>query len=355
MKSTAKKLPARKPPKRAPPRDLRSVPKAAPAPVPAMQKVAELPDTASIQSRAMLVSISIRAWNPKRTDKVITEDVAKSHQIEKGWGEYKRTAINVKHPAWVKLINRKARLRDRYYQLTLPWGRDGSRILTTALFEKFSEEMRGLTREFLKESVPEFCDVFPELVTAAKQALNGAFNDADYPEHIAAKFDVEWHFGPLPAASDFRADLSTGAVKDIRSDIEDEVNRSMREAMKEPYSRLYDAISRLADRCADKPVDRSKKKSQANSHKRFSDTLITGLQDLIECLPAFNITNDPQLEALRVQAGKLIEGVSADALREVPTTRQRVATDARKMRDTMSAYMGSASTVDDEEDSTDEE
>lgn len=285
--------------------------------------------TNALSERAMLASLNIRRWSPALTDKKITHEVATSHAVsEKRAGKYRKNAIDVKAPSFQAVVSAASELRNQHYFYTLPWSQDGARILPSAVFEKYSNEMRKLRLTFDK-SVQGFVDDYPRLMLVAKRELNGMYNQADYPTNIAAKFGVDIAFMPMPDSQDFRASLSESAVSEIKKGIEAELQKTTQLAMHEPYERLYTHISRMVERLSDKKAI-------------FRDTLVTGLADLCAILPGLNLMGDPQLDDLRKRAESLIANVDPQDLRDVPAVRRDVARKAAEIQSIMAPLMGGA-------------
>lgn len=285
--------------------------------------------TNALSERAMLASLNIRRWSPALTDKKITHEVATSHAVsEKRAGKYRKNAIDVKAPSFQAVVSAASELRNQHYFYTLPWSQDGARILPSAVFEKYSNEMRKLRLTFDK-SVQGFVDDYPRLMLVAKRELNGMYNQADYPTNIAAKFGVDIAFMPMPDSQDFRASLSESAVSEIKKGIEAELQKTTQLAMHEPYERLYRHISRMVERLSDKQAI-------------FRDTLVTGLADLCAILPGLNLMGDPQLDDLRKRAESLIANVDPQDLRDVPAVRRDVARKAAEIQSIMAPLMGGA-------------
>jgi hypothetical protein len=285
--------------------------------------------TNALSERAMLASLNIRRWSPALTDKKITHEVATSHAVsEKRAGKYRKNAIDVKAPSFQAVVSAASELRNQHYFYTLPWSQDGARILPSAVFEKYSNEMRKLRLTFDK-SVQGFVDDYPRLMLVAKRELNGMYNQADYPTNIAAKFGVDIAFMPMPDSQDFRASLSESTVSEIKKGIEAELQKTTQLAMHEPYERLYMHISRMVERLSDKKAI-------------FRDTLVTGLADLCAILPGLNLMGDPQLDDLRKRAESLIANVDPQDLRDVPAVRRDVARKAAEIQSIMAPLMGGA-------------
>jgi hypothetical protein len=284
-------------------------------------------NTSPLSERAMLASLNIRRWQAARTDKKITSEVAAQHAVkEKRAGKYRKNAIDVEAPSFVAVGSAAGELRTRHYFFTLPWSQDGSRILPSAMFVEYSEEMRKLRISF-DRTVKAFIDDYPTLKSAARLELNGMYNEQDYPDNISAKFGLDIVIMPLPDSQDFRASLSASAVAEIKEGIAAELQHSLNVAMRDPYERLYSHISRMVDRLSDKKGV-------------VRDTLITGLADLCAILPGLNLTSDPKLDELRKRAEKMIAGVDPQDLREVPSVRRDVARQAAEIQNMMASFMG---------------
>jgi hypothetical protein len=284
----------------------------------------------SLNTRAMLASLTIHRWQATLTDKKVSRDIAQRHDVsERRAGKYRKYAINVESPSFKATNSAASNIRHEHYWLTLPWGQDGARILTAAGFETYSAKMRQLRSEF-EAAAEAFALDYPALHEAAKIELNGLYDPKDYPRDVRAKFGIELSIMPLPDAGDFRAELSSDAVAEIRSNIEQELARTTSAAMRDPYERLHQHISRMVNALKDpKGI--------------FRDSLVTGLAELCNVLPALNLTNDQQLESLRMQAEGLIAGISAEQLRDVPSIRSDVAQRAQAIQDVMAGFMGAQS------------
>ncbi len=295
--------------------------------------------TAPLSSRAMIVSLNISHFNPAITDKAVTDEVHQTHNVSERSGKYRKNRIDTDAPVWKQYIAARSALRTKYYEMTLPWGQDGSRILTTLLFDKFTEEMRKLA-EKVNEAADEFVAAFPDLKAQAKEALNGMYRESDYPTNIAAKFDVRWKFQGLSTADDFRAEISQEHVTEIRKEIEEDLRHTAEEAMKEPYKRLFECINRMVEQIEKlhAPVTAGKKAPSAKV--TIQDTLISNLAQLCQILPGLNLTGDERLAELGKRAMAMVQDITAEDIREQPKTRREVHTKAKELQNTMAQFMG---------------
>ena len=80
----------------------------------------------------------------------------------------------------------------------------------------------------------------------------------------------------------------------------------------------------------------------AGNVKRFNDTIITNLQDLIAILPGLNITQDPHLAAIADRAAAELSSIDPQTLRDSDSARARTASSAASICATMAAHLGIA-------------
>jgi|SRR5580700_337645 hypothetical protein len=278
-----------------------------------------------LSEKAMLVSLNIRSWEAKRTDKKATGELAKLHNVKASKLAVRKESIDTDAPSYKAVKTAMSEMRQLHYELTLPWGRDGSQILTTMLFDDYCTKMRAC-QDKIKRAVAKFTDDMPRLVSDAKADLNGLFNPLDYPSNIKAKFSCEFFITPIPEADDFRAKLNADEVDDIKKRIRESQDQIIHEAMQAAFQRLYDAIHRMVEKLSD-------------PDGIFRDTLVTNLVDLCQILPGLNLTGDEKLDQLRKRAERMIEDINPQELRDEPKVRRSVAKQAREIESLMGAFM----------------
>lgn len=76
--------------------------------------------------------------------------------------------------------------------------------------------------------------------------------------------------------------------------------------MRNVWDRVYDQLKHMSER-----IDYTN-----DNKKRFNDTLVGNLRDLVGMLPDFNVANDPRLTRLHAELDAALVGVTPDGLRE---------------------------------------
>lgn len=275
-------------------------------------------------SRAMLVTLHISQWSATRTDRAATEEVARNHGVNaRRAGRYQKHAIDVKYPTFAAVGAAASELRRVHYWHTLPWAQDGARILPAQAFLDYGQAINA-ARAKLELAVDEFVASWPVLVQAAQAELNGLFNPRDYPDAAALRgeFGVRTGILPLPSARDFRVQLAQDAIDTVRADIDATVAEGIATAMREPFHRVREHLRRMAERL-----------SQPDAI--FRDSLVEGLRDLAAVLPSLNLTGDPALVALESQLRDMLDGLTAQALREDKQLRAQIAVEAATLEATI--------------------
>lgn len=286
--------------------------------------------------KAVLVSVTISQWTARRLDRKVTDETNERHHAQKDAGRYNKLLIDPQHLAEITALVSKA--RKVHYQLTQPWTDEGPRILSNLLYRKFADEFRTLKREFA-DAADRFCAAYPDYVEQRKQALNGMFNQADYPtaEEIRSKFDLDFVVTPFLEAADWRSDLDEEIVAEIRADLETRSVNVVDNAMKHTVTQIIERVGAMATKLA-AFVPSGGKGSPAENV--FRDSLVENVRELAEVLPAFNLTNDPKLAGVIERIQHELCGEDAKSLRENDGARAAVAKSAEEIVAAVSDLFG---------------
>ncbi len=283
-------------------------------------------DTNNLSTKAVLVGIAIHGWQARKYDRKVSLEVAEKHAATQDAGRFNKHLLPGGAASYEAVHKKGRELRAFYYENTLPWSKDGQRILPTANYEKFSEGVRALRREY-ETLAREFAREYPILKEDAKLLLNGMFQNSDYPDpsEMMVKFSVEIETLPLPVASDFRVDLGKDEVERIQKELQSRLEKEFANANKDLWTRLQNTVSNIVERLS-------------FPDSKFHDTLISNLQDLVNLIPSLNVTGDSNLEAVRKRC-EVLTAHSPAALRTDIEVRADVAKQAREISRIMDAYM----------------
>lgn len=277
-----------------------------------------------LSERAVLTSLHIGMWAGEVLDRKITDEVATTHNAEKDAGRYTKRLFSRKAQHGIVVCLNEARRAHR--AMTLPWGDDGTRILSAAGFMLHSESMRDARIRF-EEAVEAFLRDYPnEHMAEAKVRLKKMFDANDYPplEKARNRFNFDVEITPVPERGDLRVKLSNEQVKSITKDIEQRTQQRLDAAMQDVFIRIRDVAERMAERLrAFKPHP-----GMGRPEGIFKDSLVGNIKELAELLPSLNLTEDQRIEDLRQRLINELTAFDPKELREDIVIREQTARNA---------------------------
>lgn len=291
-----------------------------------MLQVTNATKIASPLSRTtVLVAVNISQWTARKLDRRATAETNERHGASADAGRYNKLLIEAKRLETINGIVSAA--RTLHYKMTRPWADEGLRILPNALYEEFSNKFRVLKREF-EDAAEAFCREYPCFIKEREADLGSLYDPKDYPavEEIRSKFNLELRVLPFPDAEDFRSDLDNDTVADIRREIADTTNKVVDDAMKATAREIVERVGHMAEKLKTYKGKGTTKKGEPNTY--FRDSLVENVRELAKLLPAFNLTNDPKVDAVIERINRELCVEDAQTLREHAGARAIVAKSA---------------------------
>lgn len=270
----------------------------------------------SISASAVLVELNISVWPASKVDREVTDQVNTSAGAV-------RDAAQTKKNLFAGTSLRKdiekfaARVRLYHNQRTLPWADKGERLLPTKLFMEYKQHMNNYEVQF-DMMCSNFFAQYPTLVAAAPANLGSLFKADDYPviDEVKQKFAFKRTVKPVPEAGDFRLDVPSEDLVELKAMFEQQQSEKLKEAVREPWERLHNMLTMLSEKMTDVEGDDTK--------KRYHDTLISNPLELCDLLTKLNITNDPKLEDARKQLEITMLGANLDSIKEHGSARSEL-------------------------------
>lgn len=288
-----------------------------------------------LTSRAMLTQLSVKQWTGRKLDKRITQEVNASHGAAADAGRYNKVLIA--RDALAEIATIVGAARADHAKWSLPWMQDGTRIMPADAFGRYSAVMQR-HRESFEKAVAAFVSAYPTYVDDARDRLNGMFNESDYPSpgDIARRFQWKVTVLPMPDAADFRVDLGDDKVDQIKAQITATMENAVADAMGDAWTRLHRVVTAMADK-----LKSYKPKTQTDKAQGiFRDSLVENVRELVEVLPALNLTGDARLAAMVDKARASLTKHDAKALRDDDIARREVQEAAQAIAEDMAAFMG---------------
>ena len=283
-----------------------------------------------LQDKAMLIRPSLSKFTPYKYDHNMSRDTARLYGADNDFVRTTKRLVSKSVFAGIEKMD--SEIRQFVYHHTRPWFDEGWRILATALY---FDVVDGIGTRFDKRQslVDEFVSQWPSIKEQAKSALNGAYNEDDFPDNIASRFKADVTFMPIPRAGDFRAE---GIDPQDIAKIEEDTLARIQEQFKsnDLWKRVFDSVQRISDRLHNYGTD-----SEGRVVNKFHDTLIGNLRDLTSILPKLNITNDESLSDMHKRLEQELCVFDAQDLRESEVIREDVAAKADRILADVAAFM----------------
>lgn len=279
----------------------------------------------NLTDRALLVHLNVSQWTARKHDKRASKEVTTAHGAASAAGRFNKSLLPMNDK--LENIHRKTTLiRTKYYESTLPWGIDGTRMLPTTNYLSFMSDFRKEKGEW-ESLVQDFLDEYDQMKLDAQRILGSLYDPADYPTalELRHKFKMDMAVFPVPSA-DFRVAIGSEELTRIQQDVERRVKEAEQAALKDVWNRLYERVKHMAEKLSDPKAI-------------FRDSMVENARELCALLPRLNFADDPNLEAMRQQVeASLIK--HPDALRNDPDLRRDTAATAKDIMDKMSVFMG---------------
>jgi hypothetical protein len=265
------------------------------------------PPTPSISSSSMLVELSISQWTGRKLDRKASEDVTAQNEAETGVANVNKKLL-ADCAELVAVHKLTGSIRNLSYSMTLPWSDTGLRLIPTARYFKYHQQMTALQTEW-ENAVASFLQGYEWEISKAEVKLGRMFHRDEYPtvSSLTNKFAFRLSYIPLPEAGDFRIDVGNEAMTQITQHYQDYYSRQLTNAMNDIWHRTYDALSTMSDR-----LDYS----DADTKKVFKKGLVENVLKMVDMLDVYNVGNDSQMAAMKVKLETAMRGITPEALRE---------------------------------------
>ena len=156
---------------------------------------------------AMLVSLRINAWSGRLYDRQASNHVAAHHEASANAGRYNKRLLP--KAAFAALTATMSAARSSHYDQSLPWDYQGSRLLTVANYERYTELLNALRERVVRERA-RFIEDYDDYIDQSRMDLGRLFRIEDYPmkEALQGKFAIRYRIVPsLTPTTSWRSSL----------------------------------------------------------------------------------------------------------------------------------------------------
>jgi hypothetical protein len=182
-------------------------------------------------------------------------------------------------------------IRKYFLEQTLPWADSGVRLLPQSKFFDYSNELSNFD-VVRQQKIDEFFANYDDHIRNAQSTLGNLFRSEFYPSEHAArkKFKFTSDVQPVPSSGDFRTDAPKAELKAMEDSLAAKMERAAELAEKDLAERLAGPLAKL--------VEKMNAAEAEGKKPLFRDTLIGNIREIVEKIPAFNITGNPAFDSL---------------------------------------------------------
>ncbi|MFH1985524.1 MAG: hypothetical protein ABIL58_27115 [Pseudomonadota bacterium] len=271
----------------------------------------------SIQETAIRVSLTITKWGVSKRDDEVTSKAIAEAEATADAGNFNKRLLAKRYTENIDRIANEA--RKLFRESTLPWGKK-DRILPMAMLEDFRLKIKAIKREYF-QAVGTLALVFPSAVAERASELGAMHNPNEYPsvDDLQKAYTFELDVANIEDANDLRVAVSKEAADEIAKEIRRGVQLRIDSAVEDLFGRAQAVIGRMV--------------SSLTEDKRFSATMVSGIEDLADLLPRLNVLGDQKLENLAQRMKRELCQYTVEDIRKNPAVKQTVLDRAKALQE----------------------
>jgi len=240
--------------------------------------------TEVLNASCMLVSFHRTAWNAEKTDDTVTEGVKQSTGAKGRIGRFRKNLLANNDNLLDQVVKAMASAYRDHVRMTWPWGTSQYRLLlNTGLLDYLSVLRKN--KNIIQGKLEAFIADYPRARDAALQDLGGLAQASQYPsaQEIAAKFSIDCDFDPIPAGAQFPG-LPPNIGVMLQKRLQDKIATRMQGAILDTWDQIRSLVQRFAN--------------QTLPDGRLHDSVLQQLAEMPARVRAFNVMQDPKLDAV---------------------------------------------------------
>jgi hypothetical protein len=236
--------------------------------------------------------------------------------------------LDTRDPSYRALTSIRGAAIGYWRGCSLPYPEPGVRLLRHDRVEPFEEQMRAF-REQLREACECFAGRYEELKRAARNRLGRLYDAADYPVNPGALFALDWDY-PSVEAPQYLMQLNPRLYEQEQARVRarfDEAVTLAEQAFVTEFGKLLSHLTeRLGGTADGKP-------------KAFRDSAVSSLGEFFSRFAALNVRSNDELDRIVESARRIVQGTSAQDLRDSVGLRASIATQLAAVRSSLEGLM----------------
>lgn len=211
----------------------------------------------------------------------------------------------------------RSEARSYLYKKTLPFPIPGILFVPKGMGGTIDQKMGTYQNKF-NELTEEFARNYETFIDQARAKLGNLFNLTEYPKDIRRHFSFAWklyNFDAPDQVQVFSPEIYEKAIADYQ--------QTMREFQETAVTTLRTTFSEMVDHIVER---------LSGERKTFRDSLVGNIKEFLSDFTVLNITNDTELSRAVEKCRMILDGVSADAIRNNDTFRDHIAQNMSRVK-----------------------
>ena len=241
------------------------------------------------------------------------DQAAKSFGAEGKFLSAGKKLLDTSHPAFKAVTAIRSSAIAYWKACSLPFPEPGIRLIRQATIDEFNAKMISF-RQQLADAVGQLSEQYGELRIVARERLGNLFDAGDYPATLEGQFGIEHDFPNVDPPS-YLQQLSPELYQQECQRMQSRFN----EAVQLAEQAFIDELARLVEHLSERLSG-----TDDGKPKVFRDTAVTNLTEFFERFRQLNVRSNADLDALVVNAQRIVQGIEPQRLRDNISLRQHV-------------------------------
>lgn len=249
-----------------------------------------------LNEKAVLVSLNLKKWNPRKVDHALRDSVASSYGVDSKVLSTSKKLVALNEEVFKRIETLDGKIRNQVFYsvgqgctgFCVPYDYKGLHLLPSELMKEFTERFAEL-KDKRERLVKQVIDSWDEILEGAQKELKGLYEPSDYPskEEIASRYECSWSQHHLPdeayvGKNDYQVeDPRHGVSSSDVSEVESRTKSTVELATETATNNVNVLLTHLTD-CL-------------KNDKTFRDSSFDKVKNAIETFGAWNFNNNPDL------------------------------------------------------------
>lgn len=277
----------------------------------------------SLATSAVLVNAEVSVWSATKQDRVISNEVTTAKKADHSAGRYVKNLL-ADDPTHKQLLNYRQTVYNWLRRSTYDW--NGSlRLLPVVNLPKFKAEFHQHEKAYF-DLRDEFLNRYPTIVSNMAFKQGDMFDRNEYPsvDQIKDKFRIRLYVAEVPQ-SDYRCAIAQDLAEDLKTTYQKQVNDEIvPQVMADIASQFVEVMESISHCCGVDEISTSTDGEVKTKKRKIYETTVEKAKDLCNTFRAFNLTNDAEMAKASASLEKVLNGISAEDIRESDAVRESV-------------------------------